>query len=154
MQVLSPDSDTASGGAGAYYPRREAGGGGQDTRAKLQEAAGPVREFCPTFAGAGEKCALCTGVSSPQRTDDPTPNRCSLDDATWTKRKRTSAWEASAPAGNGPEARKPKFQSCCHLLALGFGQVTSPHRASFPHLSNKGDALHQRLAKVPLPTGG
>lgn len=49
MQVVRPDSDAASGRAGAYYPKREAGGGGQDTRAKLQEAADPVKELCRSW---------------------------------------------------------------------------------------------------------
>lgn len=100
IQVVRPDSDAASGRAGAYYPKREAGGEGQDTWAMLQEAADPVRELCPTLAGAGETCALCTGISSPPRVDEPSPDRSSLDDARGTKRKRTSAWEASTPDWN------------------------------------------------------
>lgn len=48
------------------YPK-EAGGGGQDMWAELQEAADPVKVLPFTFLGAREKSALCTGSFSPRR---------------------------------------------------------------------------------------
>lgn len=64
MPVAWPDSD--AGRAGFYYPK-EAGGGGQDMWAELQEAADPVKVLPFTFLGAREKSALCTGSFSPRR---------------------------------------------------------------------------------------
>lgn len=74
MQGVWPDSVAASGRAGVYDPMREAGGGGQDTWAELQETAESLKELRLTFLGAREKSSVpCTGTFPPERVNESCP---------------------------------------------------------------------------------
>lgn len=82
IQVVWPDLDTASGRARVYCPMREAGTGGQDVWAELQEAADPLKELPSDLPGSQRGLLLSAQASSPQRGRViPAPARSSLGDA-------------------------------------------------------------------------